>query len=189
MCVVLTTFTACGWEADSSRNLAKNIHINVDVPGDALKNSDNKGAGEKEAVALQQEGAEKEEGAFRFMYQDTVLVPGEVFDQFPLGECAEISEVPSCAFDRTDKVYHYGDFELTAYMEGNVERIYAIYFVDSNLPTAEGLRLGDTVDDMKTLYGENYKAQESAYTYARGDTLLTIITQNDIVISIEYRLR
>ncbi|MDE6602713.1 MAG: hypothetical protein K2K90_11260 [Lachnospiraceae bacterium] len=60
--------------------------------------------------------------------------------------------------------------------------------MNPNLPTTEGLCLGDTVDNMKALYGEEYEAEETVYTYTRGETLLIIITQNDIVVSIEYRL-
>ncbi|MDE7269823.1 MAG: hypothetical protein K2N81_05050, partial [Acetatifactor sp.] len=113
---------------------------------------------------------------------------GEAFDRSVLGKYKGVSEVPNCALGGIDKVNNYKMFEVTAYLEQEVQRIDSIYFIDSNLPTTEGLRLGDTVDDMKSLYGENYVAEGNTYTYTRRETLLLIITKNDIVVSIEYRL-
>ena len=37
------------------------------------------------------------------------------------------------------------------------------------------------------LYGEEYTEEGTAYVYTRGETMLYIIAQDDVVISIEYR--
>ena len=116
------------------------------------------------------------------------MIPGELADLSALPKYADVAEVPSCAFGGNDNVYNFEMFELTTYFDQDEERVYSIYFLDPNLPTTEGLCLGDSVDDMKALYGETYEVEENAYIYTRGETLLTIVTKNNIIISIEYCL-
>ena len=182
---IVAVLTACGQEAAPVGNLAQDINIGAGSSGNAEK-VDDKEDGETEAS--DQESPKEEEGVFSFAYKGATLVPGVPVDHSALPKCTDISEVPSCAFGGNDKVYNYKAFELTAYFDEDEERVYSIYFVDPNLPTTEGLRLGDTVDEMKSFYGEDYEAEGTAYTYTRGETLLIIITRNDIVVSIEYRL-
>lgn len=186
---IVAVLTACGKDANSAGNLAQDINIGAGSSENAGKDSGREtGGAEKEPEALNQEKPKEEERAFSFLYEGVALIPGEVFDPSVLKGYTEVSEVPSCAFDGSDNVYNYGVFELTAYIGEDGERVYSIYFIDSNLPTTEGLCLGDTVEDMKSLYGEDYEAEGTAYTYTRGETLLIIIARNDIVVSIEYRL-
>ncbi|MDE5588016.1 MAG: hypothetical protein K2J60_02600 [Acetatifactor sp.] len=190
LCVILAVLTACGREATLAGNLAQDITMNTGgSQRDAEKGGDNKEDGEAEQeTEVSDCGKQKEEGAFSFVYEGVTLTPGEFFDQSALPGYSDVAEVPSCAFDGNDKVYDYEVFELTAYIEEDGERVYSVYFIDPNMPTTEGLCLGDTVDDMKSLYGEGYEAEGTACTYTRGETLLIIITRNDIVVSIEYRL-
>lgn len=185
---IVVGLAGCG-QANPTGNLVQNITMSADgSQSNAVKDSNEEsGAGQEPGVSAQK-GKEEEEGVFGFLYEGVTLIPGEVFDSFVLGECSGVSEVPSCAFDGNDRVYNYETFELTAYIDGEEERIYSIYFIDPNLPTTEGLCLGDDVDNMKSLYGENYEAAGNAYDYTRGNTVLSIVTQNDIVFSIEYRL-
>ncbi len=182
---IVAVLTACGQGATPAGNLAQDINIGAGSPG-----NDEKGDGTEEgdADATVQENSKDAEGVFSFAYKGATLIPGELVDHSALPKCTDVAEVPSCAFGGNDKVYNFKVFELTAYFDEDEERVYSIYFIDPNLPTAEGLRLGDTVDDMISLYGESYEAEGTAYTYTRGETLLIIITKNDIVVSIEYRL-
>lgn len=179
LCGIVSALTACG--AGSSGTAAQDINIRLAAPEKGEKSD-----GEQEPQAL--EAFNEAEGAFRFAYEGVTLTPGEDFDASALGEYVELSTVPSCAFDGKDNVYNYGVFELTAHIEGDKERVYSIYFVDSNLFTAEGLSLGDTVDDMKSIYGEDCAVEETSYIYTRGETSLIVIAQDDTVVSIEYRM-
>lgn len=185
LCVMVVVLTACGRESTSAGELAQTINIGAGSPGNAGK-SDIKEEGETEAS--DQKNSKDEEGAFGFVYEGAALVPGELVDHSVLPECSDVAEVPSCAFGGNDKVYNFEVFELTAYFDEDEERIYSIYFMDPNLPTTEGLCLGDTVDDMKSLYGEDFVAEGTSCIYTRGETSLIIITKNDIVVGIEYRL-
>lgn len=179
------TLTACGQKTASAGNLAKDISIDAD----SLKGAGKDGARDDVATeAADQQKPKAEDGMFRFVYEGATLIPGELVDHTALPKCSDISEVPSCAFGGNDKVYNYEMFELTTYFDEDEERVFSIYFLDPNLPTTEGLCLGDSVDDMKALYGEAYEAEETAYTYTRGETLLMIVTKNDRVVGMEYRL-
>lgn len=189
---IVVLLAGCG-QAVPAGNLARNITMGTDTSQpDAGKDANGReGAGQKSEEG-QESGAsaergQQEEGVFGFLQEGVTLVPGEAFDQSVLGECVSVSEVPSCAFDGTDRVYDYGTFELTANVDGKEEHIYSIYFIDPNLPTTEGLCMGDTLEDVRSLYGEDCETAGSAYVYTRGNTVLSIITQNDVVVGIEYR--
>lgn len=182
---IAAILTACGQKSAPAGNLAQDIKLDAD----SLKNSEENGKETEETAVSDQKTPETEKaGVFSFEYEGVSLTPGEPVDHSTLPEYSDVAEVPSCAFGGNDNVYHYDMFELTAYFDENVERIYAIYFIDPNLPTTEGLSLGDTVDDMVSLYGEDYTAEENVYTYTRGETSLIFITKNDIIVSIEYCL-
>lgn len=179
---VVAILTACG--QDSAPALAQNINIGTGSAGNTEQNNGR----EENAQAADQEISKEEEGVFSFTYKGATLIPGELVDLSALPKYSGMAEVPSCAFGGNDNVYNFKTFELTAYFDEDEERVYSIYFTDPNLPTTEGLRLGDTVDDMKALYGEGYEAEGTSCTYTRGETSLIIITRDDVVVSIEYRL-
>lgn len=186
---IVAVLTACGKEVIPTGNLAQDINLGAGSLGNAGEGDDKEERGAEQGLETStQENSKEEEGVFRFVYEGATLVPGEPLELSALPRCSDVAVVPSCAFGGNDNVYNFEVFELTAYFDEDEERIYSIYFIDPNLPTTEGLCLGDTVDDMKKLYGEGYEAEGTAYTYTRGETLLIIITQNDIVIGIEYRL-
>lgn len=146
-----------------------------------------------EAAAETKEEAQEAEvtaagGPFVFAYEGTKLTPGDAFDVDALPAAESVYTVPSCALEGTDNVYSYGAFELTAFDEGSGEVIYSIYFLDPELTTPEGLALGDSVEKMAELYGEDYAQDGDAYVYTREDTVLSVIAQDGLIASIEYRL-
>ena len=128
-----------------------------------------------------------DEDVFSFTYQGVTLVPGNAFDSAALPEAESVYQVPSCAIEGTDNVYSYGDIEVTAFNDGNGEVIYSVYIVDANTPTAEGLYIGDTLDQVIAVYGEDYTQENSQVTYQKGNTLLVIILDGDYVASIDFR--
>ncbi len=143
------------------------------------------------STASQAETQQTEAGdaaPFTFVTDGVALTPGESFDASALPEPDSTFQVPSCAIDGSDNVYNYGTFELTAYDDGSGETIYSILFIDPNLTTPEGLALGDNVEKMISLYGEDFQQEGTGYTYTSGDTQLCIIAQDDVVNSIEYLL-
>lgn len=182
---IASVLTACGQEEARTENLAKGI--SVDLNGQKTAGG-SEAIGEKEAETSNKETIKEDTGVFSFSYKGTVLTPGSIIDQNALPEYTSVANVPSCAFGGNDNVYQFEAFELTTYFEEEQERVYAVYFIDPELSTTEGLCLGDTVDDMKSLYGEDYQEKGNACVYTSGETMLNIILNNGVVTSIEYCL-
>ena len=128
------------------------------------------------------------DGTFAYTYRGTPLVPGEVFDAGKLPKPMATTTIPSCAFSGTDNVYTYDSIEVVAYDEGQGEHLYSIYLLDPNTPTDEGLMLGDSVERMVELYGEDYTQTGSEYAYYRGDTILIVLAPGNTINSIEIRM-
>lgn len=128
------------------------------------------------------------DNSYVFTYEGVDLYVGDVFSAALLPEAESVYEVPSCAIEGTDNVYNYGTFELTAFNDGSKEVIYSIYITDANTPTNEGLYLGDNLTQMESAYGIEYERTDNQVVYAKGDSRLIFILQNDIVISIEFRM-
>jgi hypothetical protein len=129
-----------------------------------------------------------EEGTFSYTYHGTQLIPGEAFNAAKLPKAVGTYTIPSCAFSGTDNVYTYDSIEVVAYDEGNGEHLYCIYLVDPNVSTDEGLCLGDSVEKMIELYGENYTRTGSEYAYYRGNSILIILAQGGVINGIEIRM-
>ena len=138
-----------------------------------------------EAENVQAEAVKEE---FCFIAEGVELIPGADFDPTVLPEAASLYTVPSCAIEGTDNVYNYETFEITAYDDGTGEVIYSIYIIDPNITTPEGLALGDGLDRVLELYGDDYQMNGAAYDFYGTETMLSIIIQNEAVASIEYRM-
>lgn len=134
------------------------------------------------------DGPSKPEEAFCFTYEGVALVPGAAFDPTALPEADSIFTVPSCAIEGTDNVYSYPVLELTAYNDGTGEVIYSIYLTDANTPTEEGLYVGDDLARVTELYGTDYSQNGAELIYTKGSTCLSLILNDDTVISMEYRM-
>ena len=134
---------------------------------------------ETEAPVAAQEG-------FSLTFNGVKLVPGTVYDAAVLPEPNYMYEVPSCAIEGTDNVYSFNELDITAFNDGTQEIIYAIAIFDPNVCTDEGLYLGDDAARVIELYGEDYTENGTAMVYTRGNTMLTIIIQNESVVDIEF---
>lgn len=105
-----------------------------------------------------------------------------------LGENYEFQEVESCAFEGKDNIYTYADYEIYGYHDKDVEKIYTITLLTDKISTKEGIKLGSTKEEVVDTYGQDYEDAIGAYTYSKGDTLLTFIFEENEVVSIEYKL-
>ncbi len=127
------------------------------------------------------------ESNFQFTYQGTVITMDEeaapVTDA--LGEPQSYTEEVSCAFEGLDKTYYYGSFYLVTYPKEGVDHILRIWFADDSVTTQEGICIGATKADVEKAYGDVFGDQNSG-TLIRGDSKLTFILENDVVMSIQY---
>ena len=125
---------------------------------------------------------------YAFVYAGVELIPGAGFDASLLPQCEHIYDTPNCALDGMDTVYNYGKIEVTVYTEDGSNTIQSVYIIDPNLATLEGLTLGSDVSTVTELYGSEYTANGSELQYAKGNMILAILTQDEYVVSIEYRI-
>lgn len=184
--VLLLTLASCGSKATDTQTPADTTEAeqttgSVDTT-DETKDADQTDETE-ESKASNQSG-----DPYGITFENVKLVPGTAFDAAALPEASSVTEVPSCAFEGSDNLYHYGLFELTAYDEGNGETVYSIYLLDPNTATDEGLYLGDTLSRAEELYGTDYVQNDTQVTYTAGNTMLILILQDENIISIEYRM-
>ena len=169
--VLVFALAACGSEAEQNADL---------VITRATEETQIAEAENVQADAVREE--------FCFIAEGVELIPGADFDPTVLPEAASLYTVPSCAIEGTDNVYNYETFEITAYDDGTGEIIYSIYIIDPNITTPEGLALGDGLDCVLELYGDDYQMNGAAYDFYGTETMLSIIIQNEAVASIEYRM-
>lgn len=179
--VMVLALTACG-------NAGEDGDVPAITKGHDEENDENQKEQELSGEAEQGGQEAGSDVVYFYTYEGVKLVPNDPFDPSLLPEAESIFEVPSCAIEGTDNLYNYGTFELTAFDDGTGEVIYSIFFVDPNITTDEGLALGDDVQKMIDLYGENYVQEGTAYIYTGGNTVLSVLVQNDVVTSIEFRM-
>ena len=180
--VMVLSLAACG-DDDAASQGGQQITLSTQAPEENQDNVPESTGGVETA-----NGPVVGEGVFSFTCEGVEIIPGEPFDASKLPAAASTYTVPSCALEGTDNVYNYETFEVTAYDEGSGEYVYSIYLIDANLATAEGLALGDDLAKVIDTYGEDYAQDGTAYVYYRTNTLLSIIVENEAVVSIEYRL-
>lgn len=128
------------------------------------------------------------EEAFIFEVNGQEIKMGENFLTLNLPEANSEYEAESCAFNGIEKTYSYDSYEIATYPEDSNEKILTIYLLDDEVATKEGIKIGDTLDDMKQAYGENCEISDISYIYTKGNSTLTFIINGEIISSIEYRL-
>ena len=132
--------------------------------------------------------AQEEIESYAFNYNGKEIKLGAEFSREEFGQELGYSEVPSCAFEGVDKTYTYEDYEITTYQDGDKEKIRTIYLLNENAQTEEGVKITDSLDDLKSKYKEEPTISDNKYTYTKGDTSIEFIVENEIITSIEYVL-
>lgn len=125
-----------------------------------------------------------------FKIKDTEFIIGEdPTEKINSLEAASDSfSAPSCAMQGEDKIYTYSGFTLTVHSEnGDVgNKLTSILFTDDSVQTKEGLVIGQTRKETEKLYGKR-KKKENEYIYKKGRMELSVVFEEDKVVSIEYR--
>ena len=93
---------------------------------------------------------------------------------------------PSCAFDGNDTVYDFGSYQITTYVTEGKEIFTGVYLLDDTISTKEGIKIGSTLNQMLSTYGDDYQENFGAYTYSSGLTDLSFVIINDVITSISY---
>lgn len=127
-------------------------------------------------------------GGFVFVYNGVELIPGAEFPAEKLPQPQYFYTAPNCALDGNDTVYNYTDIEVAVYDDGKSAVIQNVYIINPNLRTPEGLALGDALTEVKKIYGDTYTVNGAEWQFVKGKTMLAVLTQDDFVASMEYRL-
>ncbi len=148
------------------------------------------GCGEKKSTQENIREAKQSKSTFSIKYNGVEVVPGTEFNENLISEEANFSEIPSCAFEGTDKMYTYSGVELVVTNIDGKDKVYSVYFITDDVKTAEGVGITDTVNKMIEVYGENYdQSISNKYTYTKGEVELSFIVQNNVITSVEYVLK
>ena len=136
-------------------------------------------------------GEEKEDMEKRlvFIYNNVKISPNDLVDPLitALGSDYKYYESPSCAYTGLDKCYVYEGFSIYTYPDSKaVDHVLQVVLTDDSLSTPEGLIIGDSVEKVTKLYGNDYTESDGSYAYTSGKTTLIIIIKNKIVQSIQY---
>ena len=142
--------------------------------------------GNKETI---ESGNDKVSEKFTFKYNDVDVTPGTEFKDEAIKKEASVSEIPSCAFDGVDKVYNYGDVEITVSSVDGKDTVYQILFLDETVETSEGVKKADDKSVMLEKYGDDYEVKVgNQYVYTKGNVQLAFILENDVITDISYTL-
>lgn len=126
--------------------------------------------------------------AFFFVYEGTEIRLHA--DMAPileaLGQPKAYTEETSCAFEGLDKTYSYDSFIIQTYPKGDKDYVYCFWFVDDFAQTNEGIKIGDTQQQVEAAYGADAFNGSNAYTLTEGDGVFTVILKDGVVSSIQY---
>ena len=147
-------------------------------------------AGDAEEETEEETEAALEGAGYVFVYNDVnVIIDAEAADIIEaLGDYKSYYEATSCALDGLDKIYTYDSFEIDTYPTDDVDYISAVILKDDLVSTAEGVCIGDSLNDVTAAYGEG--TEDSGYLiYEKDDMKLCFIISDDVVTSIEYQTK
>ena len=117
----------------------------------------------------------------------TIVIDAAAADTIAkLGTPIEQYEAPSCAFGDLDKVWTYSGFRVDTYQIDGVDYFLDVVFTDDSVATAEGVRVGDSLDAVKSAYGEPTTVDSTQAVYEKDQMKLTFLLNGDSVKSIQY---
>ncbi len=176
---MLFSLTACGGSSSGEEQVIGGSSIS----GQTSIKQDQKPQESSEGSAKQTEDG------FYYIQSGVKIIPGmAVTEKKGLPEAKSTFERPSCAIEGNEIIYTYDGVEVTVLDDGKQSYVYSIFFADSSVKTIEGLAIGDDVSDAASIYGDDCVKDGNSITYAKGKTVLSIISQSESVISIEIRM-
>lgn len=101
-----------------------------------------------------------------------------------LGEPTEYDEKPSCGHTGTSLFYSYAGFEIESYPKGNKDLVFRVTLFDDSVSTAEGIRVGDSRENVIDAYGEPTKDSATSLLFeAKNMSLKIVMTDGGQTVS------
>jgi len=129
-----------------------------------------------------------EEVQYSFVYNNVTLTPNAKSEELieKIGEEYQYFETNSCAYLGKDKVYTFANFVITTYPSDDGDFISCIEITSDAVSTSEGIYIGDKMEKVISVYGNDYKDSGSSITYTSGKTSISFIPDGDNVDTILY---
>lgn len=126
---------------------------------------------------------------YAFVYNDVVMEINAPADSVlaRLGEANSYFEAPSCAFNGIDKIYTYNSFELDTHPMDGKDFISSVLFKDDSVATVEGIGIGDPVEKLSEVYGEDSIEENGMTIYCKDGMKLCFLIEEGCISSIEYK--
>ena len=119
---------------------------------------------------------------FVFKYNGVSIVVNSPMNDIlgSLGNNYQYFEAASCAGQGISKFYTFngGSFVVSTNPVGNEDSIAMITINDDSVSTAEGIFIGNTVDQLKAAYGEPKENDGTTYTYEKGSSVLVFLVDD-----------
>ncbi|MBR4403495.1 MAG: hypothetical protein IKT10_00115 [Clostridiales bacterium] len=132
---------------------------------------------------------------FKFTYKGVDIVCNAAFDDSKFDSSDyEMHQEASCAGQGLDFVYNFkgGSFQVVSHpmddQNGEAKVMY-VMLCDDTVATAEGIYIGNTVDQVKAAYGEPdaEKSTENLLFYFKGSSFIQFeIDDKNVVVGITY---
>ncbi len=103
-----------------------------------------------------------------------------------LGDDYSYFEAPSCAYEGLDKIYTYTSIAVYCYTMNDNFYISSVQLRDDTVATVEGIRIGDSADDVYATYGDDGVQGTSGVEFYRGDSILAFVFEGGNVSAITY---
>ena len=160
---VLTALTGCGGETGGTPAASSNAESAAESSALAEDVSEAESAAESAGESAEESSAEPAgetvQIAYDYVLNGTTIVVGEeaapVLEK--LGAEDSLFEAPSCAFTGVSYYYTYGGVQVITYPDEHdqsLNRLYEVDLIDNTAATNEGIRVGDTYDDLIAKYGK-----------------------------------
>lgn len=142
-------------------------------------------------------GCEKKEqneiNDLQFTHNSFEIKPGIMFNniKYLLNETNDIRSITSNYNEQEANVYEYDNFEIETYYDNNQnEKIYSIRLTNDQEQTNEGIKIGDTIDNMISTYGQKYELlSDNVYLYNFDDINITFTINDNKINEIVYYLK
>lgn len=152
--------------------------------------ADNTGSEESESTPKKDEGETEKLTKDAVSYNNFVLKIGMVINEdviSKIGEPTDIQNADSCIGDGQDIIYSYQDLDLQTFKSEDKEVLYSIVINTDSVATADGIRVGNTYDEVKNVYGTPEEETVAFVSYkVEEDRWITFYLTDNVVESIEY---
>lgn len=152
--------------------------------------ADNTGSEESESKPTKDEGETEKLTKDAVSYNNFVLKIGMVINEdviSKIGEPTDIQNADSCIGDGQDIIYSYQDLDLQTFKSEDKEVLYSIVINTDSVATADGIRVGNTYDEVKNVYGTPTDETVAFVSYkVEEDRWITFYLTDNVVESIEY---